>query len=181
MRYIGRTDEQSTKILVALPYFKKECQVILEILDKFFEKTTYGPVDFSVKMYYTESDTNDLNRAGRSGGDFPRKRAWEIADGSAKRIPQKRFILKYSPKARQGSVTKEDKQIQNIKGGKRDEKTDHQHPAGPLHGTGIAAACGSRICMGGSNLDRRHTRQHEHEYDELRLGILPRVQHSGTQ
>ena len=50
MRYIGRTDEQSTKILVALPYFKKECQVILEILDKFFEKTT-DKIEIIIKMH----------------------------------------------------------------------------------------------------------------------------------
>ena len=55
---------------------------------KFFEKTTYGPVDFSVKMYYTESDTNDLNRAGdwmanherrtTAKDKYPKKNAWEV-------------------------------------------------------------------------------------------------------
>lgn len=50
MRYIGRTDEQSTKILVVLPYFKKECQVILEILDKFSEKTT-DKIEIIIKMH----------------------------------------------------------------------------------------------------------------------------------
>lgn len=67
MKYIGRTEEQIVKILVALPYLKKECQVILEILDKFIEKTT-DQIEIVIKMHpvfegkdvsiYTEKELN---------------------------------------------------------------------------------------------------------------------------